>query len=82
MHQKSIQEAYKIDARKHHATSNQNYTKKKRTWEPKSVKNQKMSKPNIEEVYPGQLEKRTSEQSPPGGGLTLSLWKTTDKVNP
>ena len=66
MHQKSIQEAYKIDARKQHATSSQNYTKKKRTWEPQSVKNQKMSKTNIEEVYPGQLEKRTSEQSPPG----------------
>ena len=68
MHQKLIQEAYKIDARKQHATSSQNDTKKKPKWEPKSVKNQKMSKANIEKAYPGQLEKRTSEQSPPGGG--------------
>ena len=41
MHQKSIQNLCKIDARKRHAKSMENDTKMHPKWEPKSIKNRK-----------------------------------------
>ena len=69
---KSIQSLYKIDARKRHAKSMENYTKMHPKWEPKSVQNSKNTKKNgIRKLTPkfdaqnGQTETGTRQRGGP-----------------
>ena len=47
IHEKSIQKTYKIDARKKHTKSMDNYAKIEAKWKPKFIKNLKMVAKNV-----------------------------------